>query len=775
MITVGSVFHLGVLNDAGRLGSDAPDLDTSVFGLSSSITPPEAMKLSSDGSNISVNFVDARSTARAGGDGAQRHHKSEKNVATASWDTWCFGAMLFELVTGRKIPAYGSSLSSFLSKYNGGGGDAKTVDVENVLSRYHYDWLKNVGESKHGGALLDDGGNLSNDAYDNESREEDAGQQDTHTKGMFTKPGLLLCSSVLEAVTGHGLEEHSKEIDGDDADSPNITDMNGSGDAHGTEAKCSKTSKSSSSLLSSSALLASISNGFSYRALLPRSAVLDAAGSRGGKQSDQFLEAIRQKWVRLEMGGKGQGDCCSWSELIEKMSRHARGIEREISVSASASASASASTTSTSAGQNKKDKSKKSKGSSKSLPHALSVLRTLDASKRGGLPPSLFVEVLINGTDGIHGNGLNYPLTATEASRLASCATVMVSADGGSSKDEPLVAFEAFAGVFCGYPHGGKFGGKEDPSSLILDILAICLSNGGEERPNAKTLLSHPFFHLTENEEESAQNDCKMYTVGAAPVEVMVNQEVLAPMRKLVKQSAVIALKQQKYDTACSVGATDVGFVGGGGTGGTGGGDGGSIHEASFDVGLFCDVMNSASSFLHGSGSASGKNGAGNGSGHGDGDGDNVGDRVTSSSNWSARERIHAASLMLGSGGLLSDIVACTLRFISCDQSTCVGHDVAGSAGVGGSATASLGQRLMVRVARFFEAVLLETRPIVESYPNTLKDGPASPFVPSVLESLTQLYLGEEGGLARVYGQGEGMKIDYSGPGGSNKSVLDGT
>jgi len=716
-ITIGKFFHLGKLVENNRIGNDAPDLDPSVFGISHSITPPEAMKLvkNRNGSGIGLEFVDARSKLgssssmnRASGDCSP-----EENVATASWDTWCFGAMLFELVTGRSIPAYGSSLASYLSKCHGLRNSSEEKDAKDILDRFHYDWIQNIAESKNAGSIL------SSDSTNKADEEGDDSSGDANTK-----PGLQLNSSVLCAVMGLGEVEKGLS---------------------------SSKIRSSSKLLSTSALLASVANGFSYRSLLPRSAILD--DSQKSRQSDELLEAIRQKWIRFEIGcgdkgGSNRSDndqcvgndpCCSWSELVEKMSRHARSVERSLASKDSTS-----------------DKNK--------VPHALGVFRFLDASERGGLPPAIFTDILISGTDGMHGNGLAYPLTHAEANRLARCATVMASMGDNRSEPEPLVAFEAFAGVFSGYPNGGKFGGgKEDPSSLILDVLAVCLSCNGSERPNAKTLLSHPFFQISEIEEECALNYCKSISLGAAPVQVMVMDQVLAPMNKLMEQSAKIALNQQKIDLACSVGATDFS-------------NNSCASETSLDVGLFCDVMNNASRFLHGSGEVGGAGGE---------SGEEGGNRVTSSSNWSARERNYAAELMFsgrcesggggggggGRNGLLADIVVCALRFISSDFSTSTGFDVEGSARVGGSATASLGQRLMVRVSRFFEAVLLETRPIVEKVPAppaAMKDGPTSSFVEKILESLCMLYVGEEGGLAAVYGQGAGMKIDHSREGGCN-------
>ncbi|GMI35898.1 hypothetical protein TrCOL_g8668, partial [Triparma columacea] len=660
-IIIGSLLHLGVLDEDGNLTNEAPDLDPSLFSLTSSMCPPEALavkKLSLEqGGGFEVEFTDSRSLGKASG----------TKPATKTWDTWCFGVMLFELVTGKKIPSYGSSLMGYLGKSEQSG------DSDQLLRRFHYDWIKAIGESKG-----------ERDVAKVESFDDDS---DEEVNFSDQKPGLQLCSSVLTSATPLNSSTGPPTVD--------------------------------SSLLASSALLASLANGFSYRALLPRSAIIESGGRKAG---DQLIEAIRQKWIRLEMSHDGSStSCCSWPELIEKMSRHARGIERKVKA---------------------ENATKGNDGDADETSHALKVLKSLDSADRRGLAPSVFVENLISGPDGIHGNGLNYPLTPVEAARLASCATFIDKADSGS---EPLVFYEAFASIFSGYPHGGKFGGKEDPSSLLLDVLALCFIGQAELRPTAETLLSHPFFTLTDAEENAAMLDAKAYNSGAGPVNVMVQQHVIKPLHELTMQSAKLTNAQQKVDLALSIGATDID---------------GAHNDHLFDVGTFCDVLNSASSFLHGGGESSFSNSAAA-----------EGSRVAHSSRWSPSERLHAAELMFSNelmvGGILPKIVACALRFVTSDQGSMTGYDFENAAAVGGSANATLGQRLMSRIVRFFESVLLETRPIAEGG-NKLKDGPATPYVSSILEALVKLYLGEEAGLASIYGKGRGFRIDFSGFGGSN-------
>lgn len=250
-VVLGSYLHMGVLDETGKLGSEAPDLDSALFSLTSALCPPEALVVKGDEGGRRVEFCDTRS----GGGGKDEVGRP----ATKSWDTWCFGTMLFELVTGKKIPSYGSSLVSYLSNVEKiGGGE----DSGKLLKRFNYDWIRSIGESKEAG-----------------------------------RAGLILASSVLDAATnGDGEEGEEIDVEG-------------------------------SSLLASAALLASIGGGFSYRALLPRSAQL--AKRDGGKNA--VLEAIRQKWIRLEMKAEGhEVGCCSWPELVEKMSRHARDIERTL-------------------------------------------------------------------------------------------------------------------------------------------------------------------------------------------------------------------------------------------------------------------------------------------------------------------------------------------------------------------------------------------------------------------------------------------------------------
>ncbi|GMH48764.1 hypothetical protein TrRE_jg2096, partial [Triparma retinervis] len=670
-VIIGSLLHLGVLDEDGNLTNEAPDLDPSLFSLTSSMCPPEALavkKLSLEqGGGFEVEFSDTRTTGETSG----------TKPATKTWDTWCFGAMLFELVTGKKIPSYGSSLMGYLGKSEQSG------DSDQLLKRFHYDWIKVIGESKG-----------ERDVAKVESFDDDS---DDGINLSEQKPGLQLCSSVLTSATPSNSSAGAAAVD--------------------------------SSLLASSALLASLANGFSYRALLPRSAIIETGGRKAG---DQLIEAIRQKWIRLEMSHDGSSSsCCSWPELIEKMSRHARGIERKAKADNAAK------------GNNSGDGDDAEKTS-----HALKVLTSLDAADRRGLAPSVFVENLISGPDGIHGNGLNYPLTPVEAARLASCATFMDKTDSGSS--EPLVFYEAFASIFSGYPHGGKFGGKEDPSSLLLDILALCFIGPAELRPTAETLLSHPFFTLTDAEEDAAMLDAKAYNSGAGPVNVVVQQHVVKPLHELTMQSAKLTNAQQKVDLALSLGATDID---------------GAHNDHLFDVGTFCDVLNSASSFLHGGGESSlGNSAAAEGS------------RVAHSSRWTPSERIHAAELMFSDelmvGGILPKIVACALRFVTSDQGSMTGYDFENAAAVGGSANATLGQRLMSRIVRFFESVLLETRPIAEGG-SKLKDGPVTPYVSSILEALVKLYLGEEASLASIYGKGQGLKVDFSGFGGSNVGYND--
>jgi serine/threonine protein kinase len=673
-VTIGSLLNMGSVNSAtGYLSGEAPDLDSAMFSLTSKLCPPEALQVNRvGGGKYSVEFCDLRD----GDAGKNVGDVSSSLPSTATWDTWCFGALLFELVTGKKIPSYGSSLVEYLGRSVQGG-----EDDSGVLSRFHYDWIRVIGESKSVGA--------GSDRPDEIGLDDEEGEEDTAIE-TNRRAGLQLSSSILSAVTSS-------------ADSESL----------GTD----------NSLLASSALLASIAKGFSYRAILPRSALVESSSS-GKHSSDQVLEAVRQKWIRLEMSrsDKDEGKCCTWSELVEKMSRHARSIERSLNSGETISGA--------------------------EVPHALQVLRGLDSAGRGGLAPSVFVENLVAGPDGVHGNGLHYPVTPLEAARLASCATVVLTEDG---EREALVAYEAFGSIFSGYPHGGKFGGREDPSSLLLDIIALCLIDDPKKRPTPAQLLTHPFFNLTESESELALNDARGYATGAAPVAVMVQQEVVAPLVKLTEQSAKLALYQQKVDMAVSVGAGNV--------------DGGE-HAVTFDVGMFCDVMNSAAGFLHGGGDAAlGKE---EGSAEGGGGG---GGGVGHSSSWAPHERQHAAELMFSDemieGGVLPRIVACALRFVSSDQGSMVGYDFPNASAVGGSANQTLGQRLMTRIARFFESVLLETRPVIIGG-RASGDGPAAAYVGMVLEALVKLYVGEEGDLAKFYGRGGGMSVDFSGYGGCN-------
>ena len=671
-VVIGSLLQLGSLDDDGRLTSEAPDLESSLFSLTSHLCPPEALSIKKLGPNkgFEVEFTDCRTSTQSSDEG---NCVKPAVPATRAWDTWCFGAMLFELVTGKKTASYGGNLMSYLARAE----QNDSSEPQKLLRRFHYDWIMAIGETKSRTSTA-------------ASAASDDDLQDSGSAGQ--KPGLSLCSSIMSAAT------------------PSSTGGSDSPES------------GNSSLLASAALLASLANGFSYRALLPRSALAEGVSMKG---DSQILEAIRQKWIRLEMsqGDRGGSSCCSWPELLEKMTRHAREIERKV----------------------KADQ----KAGDEDISHALSVFRCLDTSGRGGLAPSVFVENLVSGSDGIKGNGLKYPLSHVEASRLASCTTVMVELDSPDDDAEPLVAYEALSSIFSGYPHGGKFGAKENPSSLLLDVLALCFIENPESRPTPERMLSHPFFVLTESEEEAAIDDARAYSSGAAPVNVMVQEKVVLPLLALTKQSVKLTNAQQKLDMAFSVGATDVDS---------------NEHEVMFDVGTFCDVLNAAGDFLHGGGESSVTNS------------NNEGNRVAQSSKWSPSERHRAADLMfsdeLVAGGILPRIVACTLRFVSSDQGSMTGFDFENAAAVGGSSSTTLGQRLMTRIVRFFESILLETRPIVEDGSN-LKDGPVASYVGVVLEALVKLYLGEEGGLSPFYGKSNGLKLDYSGFGGSNLGIED--
>jgi serine/threonine protein kinase len=112
----------------GRL-VEGPDICQSVFRHDNSYIPPEAVKVEhSDGSyNITLDSHVARVTS-----------------STTAWDTWQFGALLFEMVFGKPPPAYSAQLSKFLRQQQVGAKARHTQSESQTLGLFFYDFFETI-------------------------------------------------------------------------------------------------------------------------------------------------------------------------------------------------------------------------------------------------------------------------------------------------------------------------------------------------------------------------------------------------------------------------------------------------------------------------------------------------------------------------------------------------------------------------------------------------------------------------------------------------------
>lgn len=142
---------LATLAPDGTLSRTSPALDSNVHGTTRPITPPEALMMrkrlrcdfsGGDGSDNLLPVDHASLFLAAGGENDQ----PTVFPATAAWDVWTLGILLFEAAFGREPPPYGASLDRAVTLSNSTAAAAGTPPstLEEVAGALQYDFLSAI-------------------------------------------------------------------------------------------------------------------------------------------------------------------------------------------------------------------------------------------------------------------------------------------------------------------------------------------------------------------------------------------------------------------------------------------------------------------------------------------------------------------------------------------------------------------------------------------------------------------------------------------------------
>lgn len=139
-LKVAGFSSLATLTSDGKISPEAHTLDQNIHGSSNAITPPEALtrKIRGAGaldSQFSTTLVLASSK------------QSGIFPATAAWDVWTLGILLYELAFGHAPPAYGDSLGRAVAAATEMAIAKRTPlpKLDELARTIHYDFFSSIG------------------------------------------------------------------------------------------------------------------------------------------------------------------------------------------------------------------------------------------------------------------------------------------------------------------------------------------------------------------------------------------------------------------------------------------------------------------------------------------------------------------------------------------------------------------------------------------------------------------------------------------------------
>lgn len=143
---------LATLSPDGTISRAAPSLDHDVHGTTRPITPPEALMMKKTGSCSGIAGLNTDDTLHVGHEllilAAGDNEQPTVFPATAAWDVWTLGVLLFELAYGREPPAYGASLGQAVSLFKSTAvAGVPRPALGEIASALQYDFLSAIDGS----------------------------------------------------------------------------------------------------------------------------------------------------------------------------------------------------------------------------------------------------------------------------------------------------------------------------------------------------------------------------------------------------------------------------------------------------------------------------------------------------------------------------------------------------------------------------------------------------------------------------------------------------
>lgn len=156
---------LATLASDGTLSSEASPLDPDIHGQTQPLTPPEALTMTRGRKTDLSRSISNDSLSDTTNDGLAPFLGLATSArpgvfrATAAWDMWTLGVLLFELAFERPPPAYGVALGRAVAAAasTAEARDAPSPKIRDVARTVQYDFISAIGECTKGARATEPG------------------------------------------------------------------------------------------------------------------------------------------------------------------------------------------------------------------------------------------------------------------------------------------------------------------------------------------------------------------------------------------------------------------------------------------------------------------------------------------------------------------------------------------------------------------------------------------------------------------------------------------